>query len=489
MTARPDSGGVDARLSAAEAAGADVELLRNFGSKRPSLQERFEAGKALRAKVPREDHAVFEQLANRPDPVAILEQQNLARVQKLVPVRFARMLASPFTFLRGSAAVMASDLAGTPTTNLMVQACGDMHVANFGVFGSAERNLIFAINDFDETHPGCWEWDLKRLAASAAVAANFVGGDKHDAFDAARTIAQAYRRRMRDFSQMGFLEVWYSRIEESAILNTLSPRASRAAKRIMAKARQKGHIQMFDKLTEDVDGERRILEEPPLIVRETHNEDGAPIAGPVNALLKSYGASLSPDRRHLLSRYRLVDVARKVVGVGSVGTRCWIALLLGLDNDDPLFLQIKEAPPSVLAGYATSTLPHEHQGQRVVAGQRLIQGSPDIFLGWSDGPKSHFYVRQLADLKGSVKFQEGKRESLSSLTEYWALCGWALALAHAKSGDAATIAGYCGKSEVLDDAIAKFSLTYAKRTDRDYDLLDAARRTGRIRVASDEVVN
>jgi uncharacterized protein (DUF2252 family) len=471
----------------AEATG-DLALLASFTEKRPSVQERMAAGKALRDQVPRAEHARFEKNPDRADPVAILEQQNVSRVQKLVPVRFARMLASPFAFLRGSAAVMAGDLAGTPATGLFVNACGDMHVSNFGVFASAERNLVFAINDFDEIHPGPWEWDLKRLAASAAVATRFMGGDKDKAADAARAIVRSYRKRLRRFAEMGHLEVWYNRIDERAVLDTLSAKARRRAERAMAKAREKGHVQALDKLTEKVDGEHRIIEEIPLIIRETHAENGAPISEALDLVLRSYIESLPMDRLKLLSRYRIVDVARKVVGVGSVGTGCWVVLLKGTDNDDPLFLQVKQAQASVLAPYVEGTLPFKNHGKRVVMGQHLAQGAPDIFLGWGRINDKDFYVRQLADMKGSIAFGEGDTGQLEVFEEYCAMCGWALALAHAKSGDAALIAGYCGNSPELDDAIARFALAYAKQTDKDHDALDKARRSGRIPVATEQVV-
>ncbi|TAJ25856.1 MAG: DUF2252 domain-containing protein, partial [Reyranella sp.] len=402
-----------------------------------------------------------------------------------LPIWFARMLASPFAFLRGSAAVMAGDLSRTPSTGMGVAACGDMHVANFGVFASAERNLIFAINDFDEVHPGPWEWDLKRLAASAAVAVRFMGGDKEEAEDAAQAVVRSYRRRMRRYAGMGYLEIWYDRIDEAEVLDTLSPAMRRRAVKLMEKARAKGHVAVLDKLTEQVDGEHRIIEEVPLIVRETHTEAGTPANVALDAMLRSYIDSMPLDRRLLLSRYRIVDSARKVVGVGSVGTGCWVVLLQGIDTDDPLFLQVKQAQTSVLAPYVDYKLRIDHQGQRVVVGQRIIQGSPDIFLGWGSGDGKDFYVRQLADMKGSAKFTEGNEEGVEGFDEYCELCGWALALAHAKSGDPAMIAGYCGNSEALDEAIGKFAMAYAKQTDRDHEALDKARRAGRIRVAAE----
>lgn len=466
----------------------DLAMLATFTDRRPSVKERLAIGKALREQVPRAEHARFEKNPDRLDPVGILEQQNITRTQKLVPVRFARMLASPFSFLRGSAAVMAADLSDTPVTGLFVNACGDMHVSNFGVFASAERNLVFAINDFDEIYPGPWEWDLKRLAASAAVAARFMGGDKDKAADAARAIVRSYRKRIRRFAEMGHLEVWYNRIDERTVLDTLSVKARRRAERAMAKAREKGHVRALDKMTEEVDGEHRIIEELPLIVRETHAENGTPINEALDLVLRSYIDSLPIDRLKLLSRYRIVDVARKVVGVGSVGTGCWVVLLKGTDNDDPLFLQVKQAQASVLAPYVEGQLPIPNQGQRVVMGQHLAQGAPDIFLGWGHINDKDFYVRQLADMKGSIAFGEGDVEQLETFEEYCTLCGWALALAHAKSGDPAMIAGYCGNSPELDDAIAKFALAYAGQTDQDHDALDKARRSGRIRVATEATV-
>jgi uncharacterized protein (DUF2252 family) len=462
-------------------------LVDSFEARRPSVEQRLAAGKALRDGVPRNAHARYDKPADRPDPVAILDQQNATRVQKLVPVRYARMLASPFSFLRGSAAVMTADLSRTPVTGLSVAACGDMHIANFGVYASAERNLVFAINDFDEIHPGPWEWDLKRLAASAAVAVRFMGGDDVVAGDAARACVRSYRKRMRRYADMGHLAVWYDNIDEAAVLSALSPRVRRNAERAIAKARVKGHIRSLDKLTERVDGEHRIVEEAPLIVRETHTEKGRPIRDALNDMLHAYVDSLSVDRRRLLARYRIVDVARKVVGVGSVGTECWVILLQGIDSDDPLFLQVKQAQPSVLAPYVDLKLSIDNQGERVVIGQRAAQGSPDIFLGWGRVGGGDFYIRQLADMKGSASFDAGDKDKIAGTVEYCGLCGWALALAHAKSGDPAMIAGYCGNSAALDDAVAKFALAYARQTEQDHAALDKARRSGRIKVAAERV--
>jgi len=468
------------------ASTGETELVETFMANRPSFAERLAAGKALREKVPRSSHAEYKARDDRPDPVSILEKQNETRVQKLVPVRFGRMLPSPFTFLRGSAAVMAGDLSTTPVTGLQVAACGDMHVSNFGVYASAERSLVFAINDFDEVHPGPWEWDLKRLAASAAVAARFMGGDRADAAEAAEACVRAYRKRIRRYAEMGYLQVWYERIDERSVLDAISPRLRRAAERFMDKARGKGHVQVLDKLTEEVEGEHRLVEDIPLIVRELQSDGGLPPRVAMDKMLHAYLDSVSLDRRALLSRYRIVDAARKVVGVGSVGTSCWVILMQGIDGDDPLFLQVKQAQPSVLAPYVSSRLNFSNQGHRVVSGQRLTQGSPDIFLGWGEVDGRHFYVRQLADMKGSVKFGEHENDTaaLSGFVEYCALCGWGLALAHAKSGDPAMIAGYCGNSSALDEAIAAFALAYCRQTEQDHAALKKAHRTGRIRVAT-----
>lgn len=481
---RPVTNRLFEEMSAISAPGT---LLKSFTEPRKSVAERMQDGKALRRKVSREAQGTYHKDLRRSDPIEILEAQNLTRAQKLVPVRFARMLASPFAFLRGSAAVMASDLAPHPVSGIFANACGDMHVSNFGVFGSAERELIFAINDFDEVFPAPWEWDLKRLTASAAVAVKFMGGDKSQATDAAMTCVRSYREHVGRYATMGALEVWYDRIDERAILDALSPKARRGAERIIDKARAKGHQRVLSKLTEKVDGDHRIVEELPLIVRESHLETGMPVIEALDEMLRSYIESLTFDRRRLLSRYRIVDVARKVVGVGSVGTGCWVILLMGEDGDDPLFLQVKQAQASVLEQHSGYRMPFDNHGRRVVVGQRVIQGSPDIFLGWGEVDGSHFYVRQLADMKGGIEFAEGDRKGIAGFQEYCGLCGWALALAHAKSGDAAMIAGYCGKSDALDEALANFSLAYAKQTERDHAALEKARRNGRIRVATERI--
>jgi len=364
-----------------------------------------------------------------------------------------------------------------------VQACGDMHVANFGVFASAERQLVFAINDFDETCPGPWEWDVKRLVASAYVAGQHLGASKSDCKDAALRVASSYRERMRGYATMSVLGVWYDTIDSERLLEALPPWAREKASAIMDKARRRTHMQVLDKMTDLIDDQHRIVEQRPFIVRAQNTQAGRTIEDAVNRFMAQYIDSLAPDRRKLLMRYRIIDVAKKVVGVGSVGTRCWVVLLQGRDEDDPLFLQIKEAQPSVLSPYLPSS-PDEpaSQGQRVVMGQRLIQGSPDIFLGWGSQDGIDHYVRQLRDMKGGIELEPGKTKP-AGLVEYCGLCGWALALAHAKSGDAAMISGYLGKSDAFDQAMLRFASAYADLTLRDHAAFAEAARRGEVEVA------
>jgi uncharacterized protein (DUF2252 family) len=394
------------------------------------------------------------------------------------------MLTSPFAFLRGAAAIMAMDLkANGETSGIYVQACGDMHVANFGVFASAERNLIFGINDFDETLPGPWEWDLKRLVASIVASGRFLGADKNLCKESVMAAVSTYRKKMKEFAYMGNMELWYSTIREKDILKTLSPSARKGAAKIMSKARERTHMQVLGKLTDMVDDKFRLKVNAPFIVRETHTQNGMPIDEALGLFLESYFLSLADDRKALLRQYRIVDAARKVVGVGSVGTRCWIIFLTGNNSDDPLFLQLKEAQPSVLEPFVSQSKYSNH-GQRVVAGQRLIQAAPDIFLGWGELGGIHFYVRQLRDMKGGVEF-DPEKVTVKNLPQYSSLCAWALALSHAKSGDAAMISGYVGNSEVLDEAMARFAFAYADQTEKDYDALAAAAKSGRIQVATE----
>jgi uncharacterized protein (DUF2252 family) len=446
-----------------------------------SVADKKAIGKAMREKIPFAMHADATLPKKRMGPVDILKTQAKTRNQLLVPIRHARMLASPFAFLRGTAAGMAQDLAAQARTNFLVQACGDMHVANFGVFASAERNLVFAINDFDETHPAPWEWDLKRLATSALIASDHLGGSSAHGEEAVRGAVRSYRQWMREYADMGYLDIWYSSINEQSILNTLSKEPRKRAEGLFKKARGRNHMQVLDKLTDIVDSEHRIKEEKPFVYRDQFTVKGTPIKELIQAFLSQYFASLPHDRRYLVSRYRVVDVARKVVGVGSVGTSCWIIFLMGKHDDDPLFLQVKQGLPSVLEPY-TKKSPYSNSGHRIVVGQRMIQGSPDIFLGYGRLEEVDFYVRQLRDMKGGLEMEAGKL-NVANFHEYTALCGWALALAHAKSGHPAKIAGYLGKSEAFDDAMVRFSTAYAQQNLKDFDTFEKAVKQGKLPVA------
>jgi len=459
------------------------EILNHFKSKQLSIEERFAAGKELRKKFPRLSQGEYKPAANRVDPVSILEEQAKTRLPDLIPIRYARMLTSPFAFLRGAAAIMAADLsANGETTGITVQACGDMHVANFGVFASAERNLIFGINDFDETLPGPWEWDLKRLVASIVASGRFLGADKDLCRESVIEAVSTYRKKLKEYAYMGNMELWYSTINSKDVLKVLNPSARKAAQKIMSKARQRTHMQVLGKMTDLVDEKYRLKVNAPFIVRETHTQSGRSIEEALGLLLESYFKSLAHDRKTLLKNYRIVDVTRKIVGVGSVGTRCWIIFLTGNNPNDPLFLQVKEAQPSVLEQFVNGSSSHTDHGRRVVEGQRLIQGAPDIFLGWGELDGIRFYIRQLRDMKGGVEF-DPKTVKLENMPQYSALCAWALALAHAKSGDAAMIAGYAGNSEELDEAMVNFAFAYADQTEKDFNALAEAAKNGRIKVA------
>ena len=459
-----------------------TELLTHFTSKPPSIEERIAIGKALRKKFPRISQGEYKVSVNRTDPVSILMAQGEARLPDLVPIRYARMLTSPFAFLRGAAAIMSADLkANGEASGITVQACGDMHVANFGVFASAERNLIFGINDFDETLPGPWDWDMKRLVASIVASGRFLGADKNLCNESVRAAVSTYCNKMKGFAQMGYMELWYSRISDKDIFNTMSGSARKGAKKIMGKAKERTHLQVLGKLTDLVDDKYRLQENAPFIVRETHAQDGTPIEIALGQVLESYFLSLADDRKSLLSSYRIVDVARKVVGVGSVGTRCWLIFLAGNHLNDPLFLQVKEAQASVLEPF-TSPSSYTNHGQRVVAGQRLLQAAPDIFLGWGSWGGFHFYIRQLRDMKGGVEF-DPQKVTVANMPQYCSLCAWALALSHAKSGDAAKISGYAGNGDELGDAMVRFGVAYADQTEKDHEALAAAAKSGRIKVA------
>jgi uncharacterized protein (DUF2252 family) len=470
------------------AAKVSIEDLKNskllagrFSAPRPSIADRLASGKRLRKNVPRARLAEFTVSKGRKNPVAILEGQAKSRLKELIPVRYARMLMSPFAFLRGAAAIMAQDLSASPVSSLDVQACGDMHVSNFGVFASAERSLVFGINDFDETIPGPWEWDLKRLATSAVVAGRFVGQDRETCESFSRAILSSYRQRIHEYAEMGYLATWYSVIREEDVLAAIPANLLSIWTKAIAKAKRGSHLQVLEKMTDLVDNKQRIVENAPFVVRESKTEDGTPIREALGLFLRQYLASLSEDRRELVSRYQVLDVARKVVGVGSVGTRCWVVFMQGADAGDPLFLQFKEAQTSVLSPYLKGPT-FGNQGFRVVSGQRLIQGSPDILLGWGTVKKTEFYIRQLRDMKGSFEF-DPEATKHKGMAAYCGLCGWALALAHAKSGDAAMIAGYIGQTDEIDEALTKFAVAYAKQNEQDYAELQKAAREKRIEVA------
>mgnify|MGYP003584113378 FL=1 len=456
-----------------------IGLLEAFTDARPSVADRMAGGRNLRDRLPRTGHAAFKPRSKRFDPTEIHIEHARKRVPELVPVRHARMLQSPFAFLRGSAAIMAHDLHGTPVTGLQVLAGGDMHINNFGVYATPERQLVFGINDFDEAHPGAWEWDVKRLVASAVVAGRHIGMDRVDRQGAVRAAVRSYRQRLREFARLGHLALWYVLIDRDELLQAMDGAARKRTEQMLRKAVRSGHTQVLEKMTELVDNQQRIIERRPLIVRQTHTAKGRPIEEGVALFLRSYLPSIALDRQALLKRYRLLDVAMKVVGVGSVGSRAWLAFLQGVDDGDPLFLQVKEAQASVLAPYFRNPQAPRNHGERVVRGQRLIQGSPDIFLGWGELDGRHFYVRQVRDMKGGPDFEPGT-SSAEGLTGHCSNCGWALALAHAKSGDPAMLAGYAGKSEQLEDALVEFAEAYADQTERDYEAMQKAVRAGRI---------
>jgi uncharacterized protein (DUF2252 family) len=448
--------------------------LRKSGKTASTYQQRRECGRAARQKIPRSSHATWAPAPDRPDPIDLLEAQAENRLSDLASIRYARMTPSPFSFMRGAAIVMANDLASTPNTGIQAQLCGDCHLSNFGAYASPERTLLFDLNDFDETLPGPWEWDVKRLATSLVVAGRENGFGDSECRRAARGVATSYRQRMAEFSEMTELEVWYSRVSAEDVMGLLADsRTVKKATKTMRKARGRDSLQALSRLTRIVDGRRIIVDDPPLLVRVV--EEG--LREQIDDILQMYRSTLQDDRRHLLDQYRFVDVARKVVGVGSVGTRDYIVLLEGRDGDDPLFLQVKEAEASVLESYLRRSA-YKNHGQRVVAGQRLMQAASDIFLGWLRGPGGRdFYWRQLRDMKGSAKVE---RMSPDELVQYAGLCGWALARAHARSGDHVQIAAYLGKSERFDGAIADFAKAYADQIERDHAALCAAVKSGKV---------
>ncbi|MGE5636481.1 MAG: DUF2252 domain-containing protein [Nocardioidaceae bacterium] len=457
----------------------------------PTVAERAERGKGARRDVPRSRHGEWTAESDRRDPVELLEEQAASRVPELVPMRHGRMAASPFAFFRGAAYVMASDLAPTPTSGITVQLCGDAHLSNFGGFAAPDRRLLFDLNDFDETLPGPWEWDVKRLAASVAIA-----GRQRElgAAERRRVVTGAvrgYRDAMRTFAELRNLDVWYSRVDVEAALAEVEHRLDRdtlqRVQRNTAKARRKDSLRAFSKLTRVVDGERRLVGDPPLIVpaaelADAYGVDREVVGERIGEVLRAYLGTLPPAVRHLVESYRYVDLAHKVVGVGSVGTRAWIVLMLGRDDDDPLFLQVKEAQRSALEPF-TRRSAYRNQGQRVVQGQRLMQAAGDILLGWIhavgiDGRERDFYVRQLWDWKASADVDA---MDATALELYGGLCGATLARAHARSGDRIAIAAYLGGGDRFDRAIADFAESYADQNERDHAALMHAVETGRLK--------
>ncbi len=451
-----------------------------------TADERRAQGRALRDAVPRTSHAKWKPAADRRDPVELLQASNEGRLATLVPVRFGRMSATPFAFYRGAAALMAADLATTPNTGIRVQACGDAHLMNFGGFATPERNVIFDINDLDETLPAPWEWDLKRLAASVVIAAQFLKLTETEAARAAHDMARAYRERMADYSSMRVFDVWYDRIDlqryedRSADPKVMAVIRKRVAERISEARRKNAPEHMFPKLVEVHGTEHRIKDEPPLIFHP--DEKLAPgLSSGFAEPLARYRESLHEHVRTLFDRFHFCDQAIKVVGVGSVGTRCLVMLFMAEEND-PLFLQVKEARASVLEPYAGKSL-HANHGERVIAGQRLMQSASDMFLGWTEGVDGrHYYLRQLRDLKMSAVIEDW---DFGMLRQYARMCAQALARAHARSGDAALISGYAGTSKTLDDAIAEFAVAYSDQNRADYRTFIKAIRRGHIEVQNE----
>jgi uncharacterized protein (DUF2252 family) len=488
----------------------------------PSIDERKARGEQARYLTPPESHEKWKPTTDRPDAVGLLEEQNVTREPDLVPVRHARMLVSPFTFYRGAAKIMAADLHDTPTAGLDVQLCGDAHLSNFGVFGSPERRLLFDLNDFDETLPGPFEYDVKRMAASFTIAARNNGFSKSDTNASALAAVTAYREAMAEFAQMHTMDVWYAHLDEDTVMNAVrgaaaemvaeAKRAKKAPKKARQEAKQKeklaktaakraekarvqartrDSVQALSKLGEFVDGRYRIVSQPPIVVpaRElaaTYGMSAEDVLPLIHNRFRAYRTTLQDDRRQLLERFEIVDAARKVVGVGSVGTRAFIVLLQGRDAQDPLFLQIKEATESVLEAYLPKSRYRQH-GERVVQGQRLMQAASDIFLGWTKGVDEdrHFYWRQLRDMKGSA---EVEAMTPLGLVLYARACGWTLARAHARSGDPIAIAEYLGKSDKFDQAITDFSKRYAEQNERDYEMFADAVRSGRLEAHESQTI-
>ena len=445
----------------------------------PTVRERMAMGKALRERVGRAEHAKWKVVPHRPEVIALLKKSDVGRVESLLPIRYGRMRQSPFAFYRGAAMLMACDLAGTPSTKLRVQACGDCHLLNFGGFGAPDRRLVFDINDFDETLPAPWEWDVKRLAASVVLAGRFIGAKESQCEEATRATVASYRTRIREFANMRAMDAWYSRLDAEVFIDEAKDAEDKEYwRKLEVEAIGQIAEYIFPKITVNVHGQRRIKDRPPLVV---HPKEIATIDKRVRKMFAQYRLTLGEERRVILDRYTIVDIARKVVGVGSVGTRCDVALLMA-SEDDPLFLQFKEARASVLAEYAGPSR-YKNQGERVVTGQRMLQSASDVFLGWTQDSEGRFYYfRQLRDMK--MKF-DLESMTKSEWMEYVEICGWTLARAHARTGDAAKIGGYLGKSDAFDEAVAKFAEAYANQTEKDYETLVRAIKSEQIKAARD----
>src|SRR5215470_13245424 len=444
---------------------------------RRTLAERRAVGRSLRERVPRSSHASWSPEASRPDPIGLLEEQARSRLAQFVPLRYARMIVSPFGFLRGSAVVMAGDLAATPVTGLEVQMCGDAHLNNFGIYATPERNQVFDVNDFDETLPGPWEWDVKRLAASIVVAGRTMGFTRAMNRQAVVGCVRSYREHMWRYGEMPHIDAWYARIDSESVRRFVRSSDRSYVEKELAQARRSSSLVAFPRLTQKVDGRYRIKDDPPTIAHLDDEE----LAQQLGELVEKYSESLQEDRHVLLRKYSFVDVAHKVVGVGSVGTRCYVALLMGSEEGDPLFLQVKQAQASVFEPHLGPSSYLNH-AQRVVRGQYLMQAASDIFLGWTGLGAINFYVRQLRDMKLSVHIES---LSQSRFMRYSELCGWALARAHARSGDPAQISGYLGTTDTFDRAIASFAEAYADQTERDHATLVSAARAGRVPVKTE----
>lgn len=463
------------------------ELYDFFLARNPSLQERLDIGKSIRKKIDRSSIGEFTVESKRQGPIEILLSQAKTRIPEYVPIRHARMAVDPFAFFRGGAACMAQDLAKLPSPSIEVQLCGDMHVSNFGFFSTTEHQLVFGINDFDETLPGNFDWDLKRLAASAMIASQLLGQDQTYGEEIVRYISRSYRNNLRQYASVPYIDLKRTYIDEKSLKSiaakTAAPVSQKYLERLLDKARKNSGHGILGKLTEETEAGIRLINNPPLMEHPQFSFHGRRITELNDEGLNSYIKSLAPDRKHLLARYKWIDWARKVVGVGSVGTGCWVMYFEGLDNNDPLFLQTKQAQKSVLAPFFPNSS-FKSEGERVVHGQCLIQGAPDLFLGFGISAESDFYVRQLRDMKGGISVG-GDGINTKVFPDFARLFGWALANAHARSGDPAVLTGYCGKSEELDDALVKFAIAYSKQNEADYATFLKAIKSGKVPCATD----